>query len=354
MIGGADLDGSHVDFDVIHANAPWLAADDQYVYWSNADPTVDSIGRANVDGTGADPNFIRDPGAFLTGVAVDSHHIYWARVAPGGPIGGTIARANLDGTGIKRNFISNAADTAIYGVAVDARHIYWAHNYWIGRANLNGTGVHPQFISEYNTGFWGLDGGVAVGGGHVYWSHEDLSEKAWIARAKTDGSKIQPTFQSAAGPAGVSQVAADSRHIYWEGTHGIARADLDGTNGDPAFIPVRLPAFAVSSSHIFWGSPERGSIKVHRPIRHKRRGTATLPLEVFGPGKLALSGKGLKSDAKSVDAAPALENLPVKPTGHKKRELRRRGRVRVKAEVAFTLTGGGTRTRTKHLKLVQR
>ena len=59
----------------------------------------------------------------------------------------TIGRANLDGTGVNQNFITGASDPN--GVAVDANHVYWA-NYVtnaIGRANLDGTGVNQSFIT---------------------------------------------------------------------------------------------------------------------------------------------------------------------------------------------------------------
>ena len=68
-----------------------------------------SIGRANLNGAGADEDFIPLVGN-ACGVAVDGAHVYWAD----GPVG----RANLDGTGVDRNFIPQAL--SFCGVAVDA------------------------------------------------------------------------------------------------------------------------------------------------------------------------------------------------------------------------------------------
>ena len=53
----------------------------------------------------------------VTGVAVDSGHIYWSNWA-----GNTIGRANLDGTGVNQSFISGASTPV--GVAVDSGHLY--------------------------------------------------------------------------------------------------------------------------------------------------------------------------------------------------------------------------------------
>jgi Zn ribbon nucleic-acid-binding protein len=81
-----------------------------FVYWTES--FGDTIGRANVDGTGVDKRFItgaRNP----SGVAVDAAHVYWTQSKTN-----TIGRANLNGTGVDKRFITGAVST--YGVAVDA------------------------------------------------------------------------------------------------------------------------------------------------------------------------------------------------------------------------------------------
>jgi hypothetical protein len=73
---------------------------------------ANTIGRPNLDGSGADQNFIT--GVLLpTGVAVDSAHVYRG---DGGTR--TIGLANLDGTGANPSFITSTAPPQ--GVAVDA------------------------------------------------------------------------------------------------------------------------------------------------------------------------------------------------------------------------------------------
>lgn len=79
------------------------------------------------------------------GVAVDAQHVYWAQGNDG-----TIGRANLDGSGANESFITLPGDQYPCGLAVDAQHIYWTNKTGVGgvgRANINGTGVNPGLIS---------------------------------------------------------------------------------------------------------------------------------------------------------------------------------------------------------------
>jgi hypothetical protein len=156
-------------------------------------------------------------------VAVPVRHVYWADDGTG-----TIGRANLDGTGANQSFISGASGPI--GVAVDAGHVYWANNITdtIGRANLDGTGPDQGFISGASRPV-----GVAVDAGHVYWANHDTDT---IGRANLDGTGANQSFISgASAPEGV---AVDAGHVYWAnlGTGTIGRANLDGTGANQSFI----------------------------------------------------------------------------------------------------------------------
>ena len=65
-----------------------------------------SIGRANLDGTGVDQQFVPAPGITPCGIAVDAAHVYWAVQGQD-----TIGRANLDGSGANQAFIPNPGYT---------------------------------------------------------------------------------------------------------------------------------------------------------------------------------------------------------------------------------------------------
>ena len=152
-VGRANLDGSgaNQDFVIGALGAQGVAVDSAHVYWTNSGPNADRIGRANLDGTGVDPSFINTvvPAA---GVAVDGANIYWANSGIN-----AIGRANLDGTGANQFFIFAGNPE---WVAVDTVHVWWANGspfYAIGRANLDGTGVNERFIDTLS-----IPAGVAV------------------------------------------------------------------------------------------------------------------------------------------------------------------------------------------------
>ena len=160
-----------------------------HIYWANV--ATNTIGRASLDGSDAQPGFISGASSPI-GVAVDAGHVYWANATTD-----TIGRANLDGSGADQSFIGGLDNPA--GIAVGAGHVYWANfdRYTIGRANLDGTAADQSFIR-------GADGplGVAVGAGHVYWVN--FNTRA-IGRANLDGSGADRTFITGArGPYGVA------------------------------------------------------------------------------------------------------------------------------------------------------
>jgi hypothetical protein len=149
FIGRANLDGTGVrrNFLDVGTRVCWVAVNRTYIYWSNYQ--TGEIGRARLNGTGVNLDFIGGAnGAF----AINGSFIYF------GDAGG-IGRAKLNGSEVKRNFITGVlpAGTSMSGLAVDSSHIYWAsyHGTTIGRANLNGTGKNTGFITG-TTGTFGI------------------------------------------------------------------------------------------------------------------------------------------------------------------------------------------------------
>jgi virginiamycin B lyase len=219
-----------------------------FVYWANDSGTT--IGRAALDGTGANQSFVTGA-SNPCGVAVDPAHLYWASDVPSG----TIGRANLTGTGVNQSFIGGAASPC--GVAVDAAHLYWANidNGTIGRANLDGTGVNQSFIAGAS-----LPCGVAVDAAHLYWA--SLVDGT-IGRANLDGTGVDQSFIAGATvPCGV---AVDAGHVYWaNGPPGdtIGRADLDGGNPNQFFIDGGSGpcGVAVDGGHVYWANGGNGTI----------------------------------------------------------------------------------------------
>jgi hypothetical protein len=85
--------------------------------------------------------------------------------------------------------------------------------------------------------------------------------------------------------------------------------------------------------------------------RHK--GTATLVVELPGPGALVLAGKKLKRVRRNASAAVRVR-LPLRARRKPARELRRRGRLNATATVTYTPTGGQPRTKSRRIVLKRR
>jgi Divergent InlB B-repeat domain len=285
-IGRANLDGSGVDQSFIPlrgANLCSVGVDGGHVYWGSGDYTG-FIGRANLGGTGVNRSFI-SLGLFHVpcGVAVDSAHLYWPDTA--GSSVPSIGRASLNGTGVDPSFITGAGSAC--GFAVDGGHVYWGRAPELGasiaRANLNGTGVDESFIPVHDN-FFDRPCGVAVDGGHVYWARSNnvLEGVDSIGRANLNGSGVEQNFiTGASDPCGV---AVDGGHIYWAntGTDTIGRANLDGSGVNQNFITV---APFASCGVAVDGLPRRN-----------------LTVAMAGPGSGTVSGPGINC---GVDCAEA-------------------------------------------------
>ena len=345
-IGRADTDGTGVDQSFITGAAGpcGVAVSATHVYWTNSNPPG-SVGRANLDGTGVNQSFVPAIGTGSCGVAVNDTHVFWA--AGGG--GNTIGRANIDGSSPNDNFITGTEQPC--GLTVNDTHVYWFHTSpnAIARANIDGTGAVDLFpISA-------LACHLALNDSFVYWGGGNNA----VGRAGLDGSAPNETFIG-----GLSSYACgggvNSKYVFWSHGSGttVGRANLDGSGIDDAFITgadgpcgvaVDVEAKAPSNAFTF------GKVK-----RNKKKGTATLEVNVPGAGTLDLTGKGVKTQRPAISppyartkpvAAAGTVKLAVKPTGKKKKKLKRRGKVKVKANVTFTPTGGTAANQTKSIKL---
>lgn len=130
-----------------------VAADAGYMYWARQD---DRIGRARIDGTDVEPDFIRasDVGR---GVAVSDGYLYWTRDGEEG--GWAIGRARVDGSDVRENFFdpdtidSELGDGDPGPIAVDEDYLYIGGHeeddgsHTIIRIRTDGSDVQPRFIS---------------------------------------------------------------------------------------------------------------------------------------------------------------------------------------------------------------
>ena len=345
-IGRANLDGSGSNPAFIGGatDAIGIAVDGQHLYWANN--TTDSIGRANLDGSGVTQTFLSGANS-PKGLAVDGQHIYWSNGCC------AIGRANLDGSGANPSFISGATPpvTSKIGVAVDGQHVYWANftseggknGTTIGRANLDGSGVDQSFIGGASEPY-----GVAVDGQYVYWTNRGTET---IGRAGLNGSGADQGFIG--GASGIFGLAVDGQHVYWANGSAVAsaigQANLDGSGVNQSLIGGAGGPVGVAVDPL---SPPNTFTLLAKPV-NKRKGIAVLIVSVPGPGQLALTGGGIKTQSRTASVAGDVK-LTVRSTGGKRRKLRKTGRVKVKATVTYTPTGGEPSSRARLIKLVKR
>jgi hypothetical protein len=317
-----------------------VATDARFIYWTQGDATNGSIGRANLNGR--EPNQLFIPhGAGVgdpSGIAVTPSAIYWQHD------GNRIGRANLDGTAVDPDFVTTTNGTC--GLAADSNFLYFlnAGGTRIGRATLDGGSVVPNFASipeafcglgvDYNYLYWGSDSGNTVGAVPV------------VGGAADPG--YVPAGTMGGGPSGV---AVNSQFIFWGNydTGAIARATLNGSASKLALIPDAGVTGPTDPSQLT--AAPANKITVNSVTNIRKKGTATIQARVPGPGVVSLDESAAQPDAGASVAAvqrvslelPRAEvfELTVKAIGKTAKKLRKRvlrrgkGRVTVSVFVHF-------------------
>jgi sugar lactone lactonase YvrE len=344
-IGRANLDGSGANQNfIVNSNRPYgVAVDGAHVYWANY--SGETIGRANLDGSAADQGFVKlEHGP--RGVAVDSSHLFWAELF------GEIGRTNLDGSGLEKEFIGPLSQPS--GPAVDGAHVYWAEfeTDSIGRSNLDGQNVDSGFIEGANN-----PTSVAVDATHVYWVNQGASS---IGRANLNGTGIEQSFiPTAAGGVPIG-IGLDATHIYWtnaaDGT--IGRANLDGSGVNQAFItgadgPTGIATDALPLPPAPPTAAPSGKFRLGKLRLDRKHGTAKLTVRVPGPGRLVLSGKKVQQVKKKATKAGQVR-LPIRPKRAARRQLSKKHRLKVKIKVVYRPEGGTASAKSRRLSLIKR
>jgi len=126
--------------------------------------------------------------------------------------------------------------------------------------------------------------------------------------------------------------------------------------GPPASCAVSPPPGGGGSR-----TPPSNTITLAGAKLNRKKGTATIPVTVPGPGTLTLTGKGVASQrpvgvsrpatAARTVSAPGIVNLLVKAKGKTKKTLFSTGKAKIKLTITFTPTGGSAASQTKTVKL---
>jgi sugar lactone lactonase YvrE len=188
-------------------------------------PKEGTIGRAKLNGEGGatevTPDLITGASA-PQGIAVDSAHVYWSnanavRTINPGAGSRAIGRAKLDGTEADQEFIVTGPNESPWDLAVDASHIYWTvtnPNAFLMRADLGGSFETLRFLGGSLEESEEIEPrGIAVDASHVYWAAQGTDA---IGRADLDltPASVEEEFIPGAG-GGLIGITSDAAHLYW-------------------------------------------------------------------------------------------------------------------------------------------
>jgi virginiamycin B lyase len=338
-IGRAKINGTGANNNFITgvSGVHGIAIDSKFIYWTTLSGGVSTIGRANLDGSGVNNQFITTNVTAPGSVAVTSSAIYWTNAVGMSP--STIGRANLDGSNPIPNFINTPVKPC--GLATDSNFIYFltSGSGRIGRATLDGTGIDPNFIAIPDS-FCGL----AVDPSFLYWSRSAVGA---VGRAPVGGGTAQDSFVStgttSGGPCGV---AVNSQYLFWgnQDAKTIGRSNINGGSPNPTLIsgPTQPCQQAAAPSN---------KITVNSIKKKKSKGNATISAKVSGPGQITLNqtstppdvnatAAGVKNQGLTITQASSF-NLAVKPTGKTakklnkqvKKQLRKKRKAKATAKV---------------------
>lgn len=243
-----------------------------FIYFTN--PSTNSIGRASIDGSGVDPNFI-PTGISPCGVAIDDQYVYFSNLNFGGPGNATVGRATLEGGSVNPNLITGGTGTC--GVATPGNGVLFWTNMdadSIGTGNNDGTGVNQSLIGPsvankpfsiaalgsqlfwlnagddkiYDSPTSGQDpsrliespfvngaGGIAVTSSKVYWALDPMTASGRILSIDPGGGTPSDVVTNIPDLCGV---ATDGTYLYWGGDGVIGRALLNGTDVDMDFATL--------------------------------------------------------------------------------------------------------------------
>jgi hypothetical protein len=339
-IGRAKINGSAANDNFITGlDLPEaVAVDSKFVYWAEGG-TPDRIGRANLDGTGVNRNFITSGVSSPLGIAVTANSgIYWLNRVAGNPVG----HANIDGsTPVGDLFQTGSIDPC--GLGADQSFVYWLNtsgDLRIGRAALSGAGPDPNFITIANAGC-----GVTADPTFLYWDANDS-----IGRAPVGGGSSDAAFIPAAAAGAPCGVAVNSQYVFWgnlpgpTGSNFVGRANINGSAPNPKLIAGLGQPCGLAAA-------PSNKITVNSVATKKKKGTATIDAKVSGPGQVTLNqvntppdvnavASGVKQVGLTIPQASSFK-LAVKPVGKTakklskqiKKQLRKKRKAKAKANV---------------------
>jgi hypothetical protein len=332
-IGRAKVNGSGPNNNFITGtpNPAGVAIDSKFIYWTEQSGSSAAIGRANLDGSGVNHQFITTGVVNPQGVAVTPTDIYWTNEALMGH--STIGHATIAGGSPTQNFI-DPGPVSICDLAVDQSFVYYLDNTTpsIGRAPLGGGSPQTNFI-PVSSALCGID----VDSSFVYWGTGDNT----VGRAPVGGGTPQGSFISNTPGAtqNVFGVAVNPQYAFWGNNNGeltgnfIGRANINGASPNPTL------AAGADRPFILAAAPSN-KITVNSVKKNKKKGTASINAKVPGPGQATLNQTNTPPDVNATAAGvkqigltltqASSFSLAVKPTGKTAKKLNKKIKKQLK------------------------
>jgi hypothetical protein len=234
-----DSDGATTTLRTGSTNA--IAADAAHVYWSEQRGDGGAIGRMDVDGANADPNWLtgltHNMGA---GLAVTVGRVCWTTQFQARYEAGCVPVAADGSHGDPVQGI--VTDTSMNGFAVDAAHLYWGRATSINlpgsiaRSGIDGSNVETDFIPNVS-----YPRAVAVNDDRIFFTEtnpQSFSPPPAAIKTAVISGGAPLAIVSMPGATNLAGLAVNGDHVYWaEGntTMTIGRATLTGSDQNHAF-----------------------------------------------------------------------------------------------------------------------
>jgi hypothetical protein len=131
----------------------------------------------------------------------------------------------------------------------------------------------------------------------------------------------------------------------------------NGTNAGPGLLPgddVTFTSVGGARLDVSAVVEPTNTFTILGTTRNKKKGTATLTVDVPNPGELTASGNGVKAASTAVTSksvGPGSAQLLIKAKGKKRKKLNRTGNVKLAPSITYAPTGGSSTTQSTQLKL---
>ena len=222
-----------------------IAADGEFVYWTNRGQAGGAVLRARRDGTGVTV-LATGQGGYISGIAVDAENVYWTTFAAT-----NVSTCPKAGGAVQ---VLASGENGPAGIGVWGRNLYWTS---FGGGTVTQLALDTGVRTVLATGIPYTLGGGSTDGVSIYLTGVSSNS---IYRMPIGGG---PLTTIATGQAYPAYSAIDERHVYWaNGNSGnITRAPRAGGPAE-VFVTDRYgtDGVAVDDRYVFWANYETGVI----------------------------------------------------------------------------------------------